>query len=173
MRNLVVVAGVCGLLVAGTAQAAQPAEEGPPPQVQRLMQCRAVATAAERLACFDREIAVIDQALASRSLVVVDRERAREAKRSLFGFSIPNFGGLFGGDDDDVSEIEGTISRTARNIDGGWVIYLADGSIWSQTDDWPGLDARPGRKVIVKRGGLGSFRLFIPGENGIKVKRIG
>lgn len=173
MRKLVIVAGVCGLLVAGSAQAAQRGEGDPPPQVRRLMQCRAVAAAAERLACFDREIAVIDQALASRSLVVVDRERAREAKRSLFGFSIPNFGGLFGGDDEDISEIEGTIAKTAHNVDGGWVIYLADGSIWSQTDDWPGLDARPGRKVIVKRGALGSFRLFIPGENGIKVKRIG
>jgi hypothetical protein len=53
------------------------------------------------------------------------------------------------------------------------VITLQDGSVWTQTDDWPGLDARPGKKVIVKRGTLGSFWLSIPGQNGIKVKRIG
>ena len=57
--------------------------------------------------------------------------------------------------------------------EGGWVIKLADGSVWSQTDDWPGLDARPGKKVVVKRGTLGSFWLSIAGQNGIKVKRIG
>jgi hypothetical protein len=173
MRNLVSVVAGFGLLVAGPAQAARPAGTSVPAQVQRLMECRAVAAAEERLACFDRETAAMGQALASNDLVVVDKEQARATKRSVFGFSVPNFGGIFGGRDDEISEIESTIRSTSRNAERGWVITLADGSVWSQTDDWPGLDPRPGRKVVVKRGALGSYRLMIPGQNGIKVKRIG
>jgi len=111
-------------------------------------------------------------AIAKKDLVVVDREKARAAKRSLFGFSVSGFGGLFGGGDE-VTQIESTVKSTGRNVDGGWIITLSDGSVWSQTDDWPGLDPRPGKKVIVQRAALGSYRLSIPGQNGIKVKRIG
>jgi hypothetical protein len=173
MRNFVITAGACALAFSATAQAAKPVQVGTAIQVQRLMDCRSIADAQQRLACFDKEAASMSAAIASKDLVFVDKEKARAAKRSLFGFSIPNFGGLFGGGDDEISQIESTVTRTARNVDGGWVIYLADGSVWSQTDDWPGLDPRPGKKVVVKRAALGSFRLSIPGQNGIKVKRIG
>jgi hypothetical protein len=163
---------LCCTLIGVTAADASPAETGTPAQVQRLMACRTVADPAQRLACYDREAAGVDQAIARKDIVMVDKERARAAGRSLFGFSIPNFGGLFG-NNGEISQIDGTIKSTGRNQDGGWVITLADGSVWSQTDDWPGLDARPGKKVIVKRGVMGSFWLSIPGQNGIKVKRVG
>lgn len=172
MRKLCVAAVACAVVGAGTAQAARPVQVGTPAQVERLMACRAITAADQRLACFDRETTAMSQAIASKDLVFVDREKARAASRSLFGFSVPSFAGLFGSGDE-IKEIESTIRSTGRNADGGWVITLADGSVWSQTDDWPGLDPRPGKKVIVKRAALGSFRLMIPGQNGIKVKRIG
>ena len=116
----------------------------------------------------------LPDAIQAKNLVFVDKEKARAAKRSLFGFSIPDFGGLFGGgDDDEVKQIESTVRSTGRNPDGGLVITLADGSVWSQTDDYPGLDPRPGKTAIVKRGSLGTFWLSIPGQSGIKVKRVG
>ena len=173
MRNLIMISGAFALTLAGTAQAAKRVDVATPVQVEKLMGCRSIAAADQRLACFDRQAAAMSSAIASKDLVFVDKEKARAASRSLFGFSIPNFGGLFGGGDDEVSQIESTVARTGHNPEGGWVIYLADGSVWSQTDDWPGLDPRPGKQVIVKRGALGSFRLSIPGQNGIKVKRIG
>lgn len=114
----------------------------------------------------------MDQAIASKDLVVIDKEKARAASRSLFGFSIPNFGGLFGSAGE-VSQVDGTIKSATRNPYGGWLITLDDGSVWTQTDDWPGLEPSPGKKVVVKRGTLGSFWLSIPGQNGIKVKRVG
>ncbi len=173
MRNFLVVAGVYGLTVASTAHASPPPEQAPPEQVQRLIHCRAETDPAQRLACFDRESAAMEAAIQAKNLVVVDKQKARAAKRSLFGFSVPDFGGIFGGGDDEVAQIESTIKSTGHNADGGWIIELSDGSVWSQTDDWPGLDPRRGKTVIVKRGALGTFRLFIPGQNGIKVKRIG
>jgi hypothetical protein len=170
-RSMLLVGGVA-LIGAGALSAARPVQTGTPAQVQRLMACRAITSAEQRLACYDRETAAMNEAIRSKDLVMIDKERAREAGRSLFGFSIPNFGGLFG-TNGELSQIDGTIKSTGRNQDGGWVITLQDGSVWTQTDDWPGLDARPGKKVIVKRGVMGSFWLSIPGENGIKVKRIG
>jgi hypothetical protein len=172
MRNATLIVTAAALLAATSAEAKRPPQTGTPAQVQRLMACRAIAAADQRLACYDREAAAVNQAIASNDLVMIDKERARAAGRSLFGFSIPNFGGLFG-NNNEVSQIDGTIKSTSRNQDGGLVIRLEDGSVWSQTDDWPGLDARPGKKVIVKRGVLGSFWLTIPGQNGIKVKRVG
>lgn len=173
MRKFPIVAGACALVAAGTAEAAKPVATGNPAQVQRLMDCRSIAAADQRLACFDRETAAMADAIQTKNLVFVDREKARAAKRSLFGFSIPNFGGLFGGNDDEVKQIESTIKSAGHNPEGGLLITLADGSVWSQTDDYPGLDPRPGKKVIVKRGSMGSFWLSIPGQSGIKVKRVG
>jgi hypothetical protein len=172
MQKWIVVGSAAALIAAGAAGAKRPVDTGTPAQVQRLMACRAIAAADERLACYDRETAAMNQAITSKDLVMVDKEKARAAGRSLFGFSVPNFGGLFGSGGE-ISQIDGTIKSTGRNQDGGWVITLQDGSVWSQTDDWPGLDPRPGKKVIVKRGLMGSFWLSIPGQNGIKVKRVG
>ena len=172
MRKWIVIVTVSALVGAGSAAAKKPADTGTPAQVQRLLACRSITAADQRLACYDKETAAMNQAIATKDLVMIDKEKAKAAGRSLFGFSIPNFGGLFGSGGE-ISQIDGTIKSTGRNQDGGWVITLQDGSIWTQTDDWPGLDARPGRKVVVKRGVMGSFWLSIPGENGIKVKRIG
>lgn len=172
MRNWMLLLAGFTLFGAAAAPAARRAPITTPAQVQRLMNCRSITAADQRLACYDRESAAIQQAITNEDLYMVDREKARAATRSLFGFSIPNFGGLFG-NSDQISQIEGTIKSAGRNSDGGWVITLDDGSVWSQTDDWPGLDPRPGKKAIVKRGALGSFWLSISGQNGIKVRRVG
>jgi hypothetical protein len=166
----VLLAGIA--IVGASALEARNVQTGTPAQVQRLMACRSITAAEQRLACYDRETAAMNQAIANQDLVMIDKERAKAAGRSLFGFSIPNFGGLFGSNGE-ISQIDGTIKSTRHNSDGGWIITLEDGSVWTQTDDWPGLDARVGKKVVVKRGVLGSFWLTVPGQNGIKVKRIG
>ena len=172
MRNWTLLLAAIALVSAGAAPAARKVQTGTPAQVQRLMGCRTIAAAEQRLACYDREASAMQQAIANQDLFMVDKEKARAAGRSLFGFSIPNFGGLFG-NNDEISQIDGVIKSAGRNSDGGWVITLQDGSVWTQTDDWPGFDARPGAKVNVRRGVLGSFWLSIPGKNGIKVKRVG
>ena len=174
MRKVSVAVVACALVAAGTAQAAQRGQSGAPAQIQRLMACRTVASAEERLACFDRETAAMQTAIAAKDLVFVDREKARAASRSLFGFSIPNFGGLFGGGENEIRQIESTVTKSGRNPYGGWIFYLADGSVWNQEDDWPlGLPPERGDKVVVTRGMLGSFRLKLNRQPEIKVKRVG
>lgn len=170
------VAGATALAVvlAGTAVARPVPNTGTPATVQQLLDCRKLGDSAQRLACFDRQAAAIGQAIATRELVVIDKARATQAKRSLFGFSVPNFGGLFGSGSDDIKQIESTVAGIGNNADGGWVLKLADGSTWSQVDDaLLGLPPRKGEKVVVKRGLMGSFYLEIGKQPGFKAKRVG
>ncbi|HKX91296.1 MAG TPA: hypothetical protein VJM15_02575 [Sphingomicrobium sp.] len=151
-----------------------PVATGTPANVQRLLGCRAITDNAQRLACYDRETLAVDQAIAKKDLVLIDRARATQAKRSLFGFSIPDFGGLFGGADDDVKEISSTIRKASQDPYGAWIVSLADGSTWAQQDDAPlGLPPERGQKVVVARGTFGAFYLRVNGQPGIRVKRIG
>lgn len=172
--TIILVATAAAVASAGTAVARTAPNTGVPASVQQLLSCRTVADASQRLACYDRQTSVLSSAIASRDVVVIDKARASAAKRSLFGFSVPNFGGLFGGGADDIKQIESTVAGVTNNADGGWTLKLADGSVWTQVDDSPlGLPPRRGDKVVIKRGSLGSFYLELGKQPGFKTKRIG
>jgi hypothetical protein len=174
MRNFLVISAALALLATTAADARKPIQTATPANVQKLLACRSITDSAQRLACYDRESVGVSQAIASRDLVMIDRARATAAKRSLFGFSIPDFGGLFGGGGDEVKEISSTVTAFARNGYGAWIIRLADGSEWAQTDDaMLGLPPERGQKVVVARGMLGAFFLRLNGQPGFKVKRVG
>jgi hypothetical protein len=174
MRNSVLITAALAITATSAANARGPAVTGTPPSVQRLFGCRAIQDNAQRLACFDRETAAVDQAIAKKDLVLIDKARATAAKRSLFGFSVPDFGGLFGGNEDQVKEIASTVTAFTNNGYNGWTVRLADGSEWAQTDDTQlALPPEKGQKVVVHRGALGSFFLRLNGQPGFKVKRIG
>lgn len=174
MRKCLLITAALAVVAGSSANARQPVASGTPANVQRLLACRSIQDGVQRLACFDRETAAVGQAISKRDLVLVDRARATQAKRSLFGFSIPDFGGLFGGGDDDVKEIASTVTTFQHNGYMGWTIKLADGSTWAQTDDAQlGLPPEKGQKVVVRRGSFGAFYLRLNGQPGFKVKRIG
>jgi hypothetical protein len=172
MRQFFVISAVFGLLLATDATAREAPPGAPSGIVQGLLSCRAIADPMQRLACYDRQSNAVASAIQKKDIVVIDKERATAAKRSLFGFSVPSFAGLLGGGD--LNEIEGTIVGATQNADGGWIIRLADGSVWSQTDDTPvALEPRRGDKVSVKRGALGSYFVKLGRQPGFKAKRIG
>lgn len=142
-------------------------------QIERLLACRNQTNSALRLSCFDREALAVDHAIASHNLVVIDKEKVRQTKRSLFGFSIPSFGGIFGGNEDEVKQIEGIVKSARLGPEGGWMVVLADGSTWLQTDGSTiVLDPRKGDKITIRRAALGSFTMSVGGQPGVKVRRI-
>src|SRR5437773_11749766 len=104
MRKALIASGALVLFVSSGAQARAIPNTGTPQSVQQLIGCRSITDSAQRLACYDRQAEAVSKALASKELVVIDKARANAAKRSLFGFSIPDFGGLFGGGGDEVTE---------------------------------------------------------------------
>jgi hypothetical protein len=172
MRQIFVISGLLALAAATSAAARSPIPGGTPAIVQGLLACRAIADPAQRLACYDRQSSAVATAIDKKDLVVIDKERATEARRSVFGFSVPSFAGLLGGGD--LNQIEETVSAVGQNAEGGLIVKLADGSMWSQTDDTPvALEPRRGDKVVVKRGALGSYFVKVGGQPGFKAKRIG
>jgi len=174
MRNSLLITAAFAMLAASPTSAKGPVASGTPQSMQQLLNCRSIQDSAQRLACYDREAAAVSQAIATRNLVLIDKQRATQTKRALFGFSIPDFGGLFGGDDDQVKEISSTVVSASKMGYLGWTIKLADGSTWAQTDDAElGLEPRKGDKVVVHRGMLGAFFLRLGSQPGFKVKRIG
>jgi len=174
MGKFLLITATLAMAAASAAGAKPKVASGTPANMQRLLGCRSIQDSAQRLACYDRETAAVDQAIAKRDLVMIDKARATQAKRSLFGFSIPDFGGLFGGNEDEVKEISSTVTAFSHNAYTGWTITLADGSVWGQTDDAQlGLPPLKGQKVVVHRGSFGAFYLRLNGQPGYKVKRIG
>ncbi|HVM38564.1 MAG TPA: hypothetical protein VM265_09280 [Sphingomicrobium sp.] len=160
------------LVWSGAASAAQPER---PAAVKRLVECRAIADSAARLSCYDREVASFDAAAARQELVVVDREQVKKTRRSLFGLSLPNLG-LFDNDDaktEQITQIDSTIRRAAQNAAGKWVLTLADGAVWTQTDSRNlSIDPKPGDAVKIRRAALGSYLANIRGQVGIRVDRL-
>jgi hypothetical protein len=166
---------VMGLAMTPAAAAPRKSKDsGTPAQFQSLMACRAIADAEQRLACFDKETSAMAQAVESKDLVLIDKEKAKATERSLFGFSIPDFGGLFGGGDSEISQIETSVVSSSTNRDGGWTVRLEDGSTWTQIDSTPvPLQPKTGDKVVIKRAAFGSFFMKVGKQPGFRAKRIG
>lgn len=169
---LILIGGIAAVLATSAGARSNP-PTGTPAAVQSLLACQSVADAGQRLSCFDRAAQGLADAMTRKEVVIVDKARANEAKRSLFGFSIPNFSSLFGAGDEQVNQIESTITAAFENGYDGWAIRLSDGSTWQQTDSAPiAIPPRKGDKVIIKRGTLGSYFVKLGSQPSFKAKRV-
>jgi len=145
--------------------------------IRPLLDCRRVAEPTERLACFDRESAAVDQAASSNQIAVVDRETVRETRRSLFGLSLPRlpfFGGGGDGDEnaDDVNEITSTISAVRAMANGEWQFSLEDGARWQTSQPLPYGRPREGMTIVIRKGALSSYRGSIENWVPVKMRRV-
>ena len=160
-----------------TLAGAQPSQtNAPPAALNSLLQCRSITDGAERLRCFDAAAARFQAATTSGDVLVVDRQQVQRTRRRLFGLPLPDFN-LFGDGERAVEQpksIEGEIAGVSNNPSGGgWVVTLSDGAVWAQTDNSSlVLEPRPGQKVVVNRGALGSFMMRINRQPGIRVRRV-
>ncbi len=158
-------------LLATPVVAADKEEGAPPPVFQAVLDCKGIADPTARLACYDKAVGAMDAARAAKDLVVADRATVREAKRGLFGLSLPKLK-LFGsGDSEDVTEIESTITAIRSAGDGNPVFVLADGARWKQTE---GRDTFPkvGHTIRIRKGAMGSYLANINGKAAVRVVRL-
>jgi hypothetical protein len=160
-----------GLPVPALADA--PAPPPMPAVVQQVYDCRTIAIDADRLACYDRQVAVLAQAQQDRQVVVADQQEVREARRGLFGFSLPNIK-LFGdGTDAESQQIETTVVSARQYNYGQWQLVLEGGAVWNQIDtETLAIDPHPGSTIVIRRAALGSFRARIGGQPSIRVRRV-
>lgn len=159
-----------------SARASDRASSAPPEAYQQVSNCRSIADSGERLACYDRSVAALDQALQARDVVMADRAEVQETKRGLFGFTAP-IGRLLGlgekDDSDEIKEIDTTVTAVRHNRD-GWLLTFAQGGTWQQTDlrDFV-LSPKAGDKAHITKGALGSFFISVDGQNARKFRRVG
>jgi len=166
---------IVATLVATCSTSANAEEPKQAELFDNLLACRSVSDAAKRLACYDSKVSALDAAAKNDELVVVDRSQIRQARRSLFGLTLPDLG-IFGGgkaerEGEGISEIESTIRR-AYYSSYRWNIILDDGARWVQIDTRdPARDPRAGQTIRIRRAALGSFLANIEGQRAIRVRR--
>ena len=108
------------LTLASSAVAQDRSKEAPtpPPVYDAVVACEAITEAQSRLACFDRSVAALSAAIRDKQVVVLDGATVREARRGIFGLSLPRLK-LFDSDDDEaVTEIDSTITGVRMAKDG-------------------------------------------------------
>src|SRR6185295_9795893 len=121
--------------------------------------------------CYDRTAPALVTASKSGEINIVDRGQLRQARRSLFGFSMPKLP-FFSGDTsaaDTPDQIESTI-KSVREGYGRYQFVITDGNaVWETTEDSISLrEPRPGQKVVIRRGPMGSYFIRINGQTGVK-----
>lgn len=164
------------LVAAALAMAAGAAQAADTPRaaiLQEVVNCRAIADTAARLACYDAAAARLDEAEAKGDLVVLDRAQTQQARREAFGFSIPSFD-LFnrGERPEKLDRASFKVVRAWDNNAGQWSFELDSGAVWRQTDQ-ERLSRRPkaGSTVEIRSAALGSYLMNVDGQTAIRVKR--
>jgi hypothetical protein len=176
MRMTVTALALAALAVAIPAAAKDKKPVAPPAVYQAVVDCRGIAEAAQRLACFDRTVGEMAKAGEDKNLVVLDREAMRETRKGLFGFNLPKLKLFGGGDDNDdgeqeVTEIESTIAGIRTADDGMPVFTIADGARWKQTE---GRNVFPkiGDPIRIKKATLGSYMANVNKRAAVRVMRL-
>ena len=165
---------VVACLLAAIPAAGSGQERTPPAAFAKVGACRAITDDVQRLACFDREVGAISTAIAEREVAIVDRAEIRKTRRSLFGVPLPRIAILEDNDDaPELKEVTAAIRSVGRTSDGRLQFTLEDGASWVQTDDWPVWSAvKPGQKVTLKRGALGSYFADFEKAVSVRAKRL-
>jgi hypothetical protein len=172
--RLAVVTAVAAALAAPALAAPAPAAPERAQQLQSLIDCRKVADPTQRLACFDKAAAALDEAEAKGDVVVVNREQARKVRKQAFGFTLPSIS-LFerGEKAEDVASAEGVITEARKLPTGHWQIKLSEGGTWVQIDatEIP-IDPKPGDHVKIRKASLGSYMMAVGNQREVKVHRV-
>jgi hypothetical protein len=175
MRVFIAVAAIAAVALPRAAAAKAPRQ--PSARVNALDQCRQLTDPAQRLACFDKAAGALVDASRTGEVNVVDRGQLREARRSLFGFSVPKLP-FFSGDES-AADAPDTLETTIKSVhdfqNGMYQMVVTEGNaIWETNEERMGLRApRPGQKVSIRRGPLGGYFIRINGQRGVKGRRIG
>ena len=169
--GLVFAAALVGLSAPATVLGAASPKSAP--AVQNVLDCRKILEGSDRLACYDKAVAAMEQAETSGDLVSVDREQRRAARHQAFGLTLPTLSFLDRGEKpEEVDRITARVVAASQSGYGKWTIRLEDGAVWRQIDD-NSLDRPPhaGSTAEIRRGVLGSFTMKIDGQFPIKVHR--
>ncbi len=149
------------------------------PELQAIVDCRAIADRDSRLACYDTAADKLDRAEASGQVVVVNREQVRKVRKDVFGLQLPSLDifsmvGRKGASavSEDVDHLDGVVKAAWHGEGGHWMIELENGAVWRQIDSFElARDPHAGSKVDIRKGAIGSFFLKVDGQPSFKAHR--
>lgn len=162
--------------IGALAVMAQPAIQGSAALVDGLKTCRAIATPAERVTCYDSAVGALLGAVESGDVRLVDREEVRKTRRQLFGISLPDIAILRGDgkDEEEASDLfETTIASGRQTGQTTWRFTTVEGAVWEINNPPRKLKPfAPGDKVVFKKATLGYYFIRINGALGVKGRRV-
>jgi hypothetical protein len=163
-----------------------PAEQS----LQGLIACRALTDAAARLACLDRETALLAEAIQTKP-----PQPAASAAPTVVPAPVPapaaappalDAAQQFGLRKDPVAQKEMAAGTRAADVEkiharlgtlvtagGGLLVFTLDnGQVWKQTLTSEELLLKPGDTVTISKGWLGSYILKAPSGRACRVQRV-
>jgi hypothetical protein len=170
----VLASGLACAVAAAAAQAAAPVVRDVAPALKALLDCRGIAEADRRLACYDAAVDSITTAEKKGDVIIVDRQQAQAARRQAFGLDLSALS-IFDRDDkpEQVDRIAGEVTKAVRGSDGRWILTLADGAVWRQADDRDlPSPPKPGSKVEIRKAAVGSYLMNVDGQIAIRARRV-
>jgi hypothetical protein len=166
---------VLAIITVGCGSAAVVAADGgtTAPLVRSVLACRGLADSAARLACFDNAVSDLDGAIGRDEVVVVDKATMREARRGIFGFSLPRIRLFQGGDAaEQIESIDATITGVGSNGEGGLLLTLDTGARWQQVDTEYINRPKPGQKVTIRKATISGYMAKVENGRGFRVRRL-
>jgi hypothetical protein len=166
------------LVAAAVTTSASGAKDTQPPSplLSALQACHSIADAAQKLACFERASQALISAEENGEIAVVHQKQVQEVRRSLFGFSVPKFPFFSkkGNDaDDEPREIISSLRSFNSIGNGRYRVGIADASaIWETTESAMLRDPKPGDKVTIKGGVMGSYFMQIGTQRWVRARRV-
>lgn len=177
---LLSISAAASLGAVGTAAHAQD-ESGKNPDVStspiigKLENCTAITDNDQRLACFDREVGALVGASNEGDVKVVEAQDITQARRRLFGFSLPKVG-LFGDSDEkEVSILQSTITKVRQVSAKEWHFWIEEGDAkWRMKSTSVRFRApEVGDTVEFKPASMNTYWIRVNGRKGVRGNRIG
>jgi hypothetical protein len=153
----------------------------------KLLSCRAIPDAIARLACFDRETAVLagaapaaETAPATAPVAAAPSHGPAPAAPAFdatqqFGLTEGALAArevAAGTRAADVADIKARLTAVSRGASGLLTFTLDNGQVWRQLKDSGELLARMGDPVTISRGWFRSFEIQLPSGRSCKVERL-
>ncbi|KAF0185989.1 MAG: hypothetical protein FD163_657 [Hyphomonadaceae bacterium] len=192
-HNVALGIGICAIIFCASvatgqngprAKAAQDAAATQTP-LAALYDCAQKTNDAERLACFDAQVAALKAKEASSDVVVIDAPRVAQMRREAFGFNLPSLpklglpklSGLRGGDNaaQQADEERQVMAVTRISNQGGRAtLTMENGQVWQLVEaEEINVSGRPPYSANIRSASFGSFLLSFEGRNkGYRVRRV-
>ncbi len=175
MTKLIVSLAVAAILAAPAAAA--PSSSARPEAVTALDACRRMTEDVARLACYDRAVAALTNAVTSGDVAVIDRDQMLKTRRTLFGFTLPDLpllGGRGRKGEPELKKIASTIVASSGLADGRFRLTIADSeAVWETTENSDSLSPpRSGQKVLIEKGAIGAYFIQIGSQRWVRGRRV-